>query len=71
MSFYRHPLCEKKFFGPSNQYLCHCRDSCEDDGNCIGQSGQCEPGWFGLRCQYQDVAVNSKVEPSEAVAPIE
>ncbi|KAH9492881.1 Adhesion G protein-coupled receptor L4 [Bulinus truncatus] len=56
------------FFGSSCQYKCHCNSSCDEDGRCVNQSGQCKPGWFGLRCQYQDIAANSTIEPSDAVS---
>ncbi|KAK0046241.1 tyrosine-protein kinase receptor Tie-2 [Biomphalaria pfeifferi] len=33
---------------------CHCTTSC-NNGLCSG-SGQCQSGWFGPRCQYNDLA---------------
>ncbi|CAL1536341.1 unnamed protein product [Lymnaea stagnalis] len=43
------------WFGSQGQYKCHCsRSLCLTDGQC-GVGSQCEAGWFGPACQYQDL----------------
>ncbi|XP_059153646.1 uncharacterized protein LOC131939379 isoform X2 [Physella acuta] len=43
------------WFGPSQQYLCHCvNDQCNPDGSCNSGS-KCSRGWFGKTCQYVDL----------------
>ncbi|XP_059172016.1 uncharacterized protein LOC131953043 isoform X3 [Physella acuta] len=45
-----------KWFGPSSQYMCHCEDDqCDDSGQCVNGS-KCARGWFGIKCQYVDLA---------------
>ncbi|KAK6991354.1 hypothetical protein BgiMline_014725, partial [Biomphalaria glabrata] len=49
-----------KWFGPNSIYKCHCDNGCENDGSC-SQNGVCQKGWFGLKCQYQDLATIENV----------
>ncbi|XP_059172017.1 uncharacterized protein LOC131953044 [Physella acuta] len=45
-----------KWFGPNSQYMCHCEDDqCDDSGQCVSGS-KCARGWFGIKCQYVDLA---------------
>ncbi|KAH9494750.1 hypothetical protein Btru_017789, partial [Bulinus truncatus] len=46
------------WFGPNNKYKCNCETSCNTDGTCTN-NGKCNSGWFGLKCQYQDLVVQS------------
>ncbi|KAI8773343.1 platelet endothelial aggregation receptor 1 [Biomphalaria glabrata] len=39
------------------QYKCQCSKNCKDDFQC-SENDTCKPGWFGYRCQYQDLAVS-------------
>ncbi|XP_055887341.1 uncharacterized protein LOC106057666 isoform X2 [Biomphalaria glabrata] len=55
-------LCSENFFGSRCQYKCQCQDLCEGDGSCVRNSSQCLPGWFGLKCQYQDMAETADVQ---------
>ncbi|KAI8773432.1 hypothetical protein BgiMline_014493 [Biomphalaria glabrata] len=55
-------LCSENFFGSRCQYKCQCQDLCEGDGSCVGNSSQCLPGWFGLKCQYQDMVETADVQ---------
>lgn len=50
------PACNGSFFGSSCQFMCHCQNNiCVDKGECkYGTS--CELGWFGIGCQFQDIA---------------
>ncbi|KAK0046273.1 platelet endothelial aggregation receptor 1 [Biomphalaria pfeifferi] len=44
-------------------YKCHCGGQCpREDGRCPADA-QCDKGWFGLRCQYQDLLniLNAKI----------
>ncbi|KAK0046245.1 platelet endothelial aggregation receptor 1, partial [Biomphalaria pfeifferi] len=38
------------------EYKCQCNKPCQDDLKCP-DNDTCKPGWFGYRCQYQDLAV--------------
>ncbi|KAI8773661.1 platelet endothelial aggregation receptor 1 [Biomphalaria glabrata] len=42
------------WFGPNQEFKCHCESSCSSDGTCLG-NGKCARGWFGLKCQHQDL----------------
>ncbi|XP_055887208.1 uncharacterized protein LOC106066310 isoform X2 [Biomphalaria glabrata] len=44
------------WFGPNKEFKCHCESSCSSDGSCLG-NGKCARGWFGLKCQYQDLTI--------------
>ncbi|XP_055884569.1 uncharacterized protein LOC106070736 isoform X1 [Biomphalaria glabrata] len=44
------------FFKEFCRYKCHCNRPCEDDFKC-SDDDKCQSGWFGYRCQYQDLAV--------------
>ncbi|KAH9492446.1 hypothetical protein Btru_029124 [Bulinus truncatus] len=45
---------ESQAFGSNSQYKCHCDNQCKTDGTC-DNNGKCQSGWFGLKCQYQDL----------------
>ncbi|KAI8773634.1 hypothetical protein BgiBS90_026052, partial [Biomphalaria glabrata] len=44
------------WFGANNVFKCHCDSGCNLDGTCLN-SGTCARGWFGLKCQHQDLTV--------------
>ncbi|KAI8773659.1 multiple epidermal growth factor domains protein 11, partial [Biomphalaria glabrata] len=44
------------WFGPNKEFKCHCESSCSSDGTCQG-NGKCARGWFGLKCQHQDLTI--------------
>ncbi|XP_059172022.1 uncharacterized protein LOC131953048 [Physella acuta] len=45
-----------KWFGPNSKYMCHCEDDqCDVSGQCVNGS-KCARGWFGIKCQYVDLA---------------
>ncbi|KAK3592252.1 hypothetical protein CHS0354_027126 [Potamilus streckersoni] len=48
-----------KRFGPACEYLCHCgRNQCDrNTGECRGGI-ECDPGWMGTGCQYNNIAYN-------------
>uniref|UniRef100_A0A2C9LDL7 Fucolectin tachylectin-4 pentraxin-1 domain-containing protein n=1 Tax=Biomphalaria glabrata TaxID=6526 RepID=A0A2C9LDL7_BIOGL len=50
------------WFGPNDTYRCHCDNGCEKDGS---QNGVCQKGWFGFKCQYQDLATIDNVRPNQ------
>ncbi|KAH9494746.1 hypothetical protein Btru_017777, partial [Bulinus truncatus] len=53
------------FFGPNSEYKCHCANGCNIEGMCINND-PCSKGWFGLKCQYQDLATieGTYIQPS-------
>ncbi|XP_055885026.1 uncharacterized protein LOC106052999 [Biomphalaria glabrata] len=59
--------CDSRF-GSRNQYLCHCEDQCDQQGSCFGASNKCVNEWFGLGCQYQNLAFSFSpvINPNEA-----
>ncbi|XP_059147243.1 uncharacterized protein LOC131934984 [Physella acuta] len=43
------------WFGPKNEFLCHCeKNHCNIHGECVHGS-KCSRGWFGRTCQYFDI----------------
>ncbi|XP_055884711.1 uncharacterized protein LOC129926214, partial [Biomphalaria glabrata] len=38
------------------EYKCQCKRQCQDNLKCA-DNDKCKRGWFGYRCQYQDLAV--------------
>ncbi|KAH9490854.1 hypothetical protein Btru_033553 [Bulinus truncatus] len=60
--------CTNCFYSSGRKFQCHCADKCDSEGKCIGASTDCSSGWFGLRCQYQNLAYYyiKNIEPSRA-----
>ncbi|CAL1536336.1 unnamed protein product [Lymnaea stagnalis] len=55
------PGCGENMFGENCNLPCHCKDKkCDENGQCKEHSS-CEEGWFGARCQYQDLAVKGQL----------
>ncbi|KAI8773637.1 multiple epidermal growth factor domains 10 [Biomphalaria glabrata] len=56
------------WFGPNNVFKCRCDPGCNLDGTCLN-SGKCARGWFGLKCQHQDLTVleNTILSPNNNV----
>ncbi|KAK0065009.1 multiple epidermal growth factor-like domains protein 11, partial [Biomphalaria pfeifferi] len=48
----------------SCKYKCLCNGSCSNDGNC--ERSFCSKGWFGIACQYSDVASDAIIQPKGA-----
>uniref|UniRef100_A0A2C9L2J5 Fucolectin tachylectin-4 pentraxin-1 domain-containing protein n=1 Tax=Biomphalaria glabrata TaxID=6526 RepID=A0A2C9L2J5_BIOGL len=47
---------QEGWFGPNKEFKCHCESNCSSDGTCLG-NGKCARGWFGLKCQHQDLTI--------------
>ncbi|KAH9490853.1 hypothetical protein Btru_033552, partial [Bulinus truncatus] len=62
------PPCTNCFYNSGRRFQCHCADRCDSEGKCIGTSTDCSSGWFGFRCQYQNLAYYyiKNIEPSRA-----
>ncbi|KAH9490865.1 hypothetical protein Btru_033686 [Bulinus truncatus] len=60
--------CTNCFYNYGRKFQCHCADRCDSDGKCIGTSTDCSSGWFGFRCQYQNLAYYyiNNIEPCRA-----
>ncbi|KAH9515229.1 hypothetical protein Btru_013957 [Bulinus truncatus] len=52
------------WFGPSGSFKCHCTTECDAEGFCLF-NGTCASGWFGLRCQYQNIVTKGSFQPSQ------
>ncbi|XP_055884515.1 uncharacterized protein LOC129926176 [Biomphalaria glabrata] len=61
--FYANLSQSVSWFGPKKIYKCHCDNGCEKNGSC-SQNGVCQKGWFGFKCQYQDLATIENVIPN-------
>ncbi|XP_055884514.1 uncharacterized protein LOC106056033 [Biomphalaria glabrata] len=61
-------IAQDGWFGPNKEFRCHCESSCSSDGTCLG-NGKCARGWFGLKCQHQDLTVleNTILSPNNNV----
>ncbi|XP_059159647.1 uncharacterized protein LOC131943507 [Physella acuta] len=46
----------KVWFGQGDLFLCHCEAPHCGAGACQGDTAPCEQNWFGLRCQYRNLA---------------
>uniref|UniRef100_A0A2C9KIR2 EGF-like domain-containing protein n=1 Tax=Biomphalaria glabrata TaxID=6526 RepID=A0A2C9KIR2_BIOGL len=65
---FRLTVSQDGWFGPNKEFKCHCEYSCSSDGTCLG-NGKCARGWFGLKCQHQDLTVleNTILSPNNDV----
>ncbi|KAH9502201.1 hypothetical protein Btru_070384 [Bulinus truncatus] len=52
------------WFGPNNNLRCHCTTGCNSEGFCVN-NGKCISGWFGIKCQYQNIANNGTFNPPQ------
>ncbi|KAH9490852.1 hypothetical protein Btru_033551 [Bulinus truncatus] len=51
-----------EWFGPCDNLRCHCATGCNLEGFCYN-NGKCINGWFGIKCQYQNIANNGTLNP--------
>ncbi|KAH9490855.1 hypothetical protein Btru_033554 [Bulinus truncatus] len=52
------------WFGPNNNLRCHCTTDCNSEGVCVN-NGTCISGWFGIKCQYQNIANKGTFNPQQ------